>query len=83
MLDYLHLVKSKGPPSATFFKFIVYGLRYACKLRGLPYQQFSLPAIERNDKLPVVLNASEVKALLKACDLFKHRLLIALANGAG
>jgi len=83
VLDYLHLVKSNGSPSATFFKFTVYGMRYACKLRGLPYQQFSLPSIERNDKLPVVLNASEVKGLLKACDLLKHRLLIALCYGCG
>jgi integrase/recombinase XerD len=83
VLDYLHLVKSKGSPSATFFKFTVYGMRYACKLRGLPYHQFSLPAIDRNDKLPVVLNASEVQALLKVCDLLKHRLLIGLAYGCG
>jgi integrase/recombinase XerD len=83
VLDYLHLVKSKGSPSASFFKFTVYGMRYACKLRGLPYQQFSLPAIGRNDKLPVVLNASEVQALLKVCDLLKHRLLIGLAYGCG
>ena len=58
-------------------------MRYACKLRGLPYEQFSLPAIEHNDKLPVVLNASEVKALMKACDLLKHRLLIGLCYGCG
>jgi len=83
VLDYLHLVKSKGSPSATFFKFTVYGMRYACKLRRLPYQQFCLPAIERNDKLPVVLNASEVKALIKACNLLKHRLLISLCYGCG
>ena len=83
VLDYLHLVNSKGSPCATFFKFTVYGMRYACRLRGLPYQQFSLPSIERNDKLPVVLNASEVKALMKACDLLKHRLLIGLCYGCG
>ena len=58
VLDYLHLVKANGSPSATFFKFTVYGLRLACKLRGLPYQQFSLPSIERPNKLPSVLNAS-------------------------
>ncbi|MGI8581907.1 MAG: tyrosine-type recombinase/integrase [Chitinophagaceae bacterium] len=83
VLDYLHLVKANGSPSATFFKFTVYGMRYACRLRGLPYQQFSLPSIERNDKLPVVLNASEVRSLMKACDLLKHRLLIALCYGCG
>ena len=83
VMDYLHLVKSNGSPSATFFKFTVYGMRYACKLRGLPYQQFNLPSIERKDKLPVVLNASEVKSLLKICDLLKHRLLIGLCYGCG
>ena len=31
----------------------------------------------------MVLNASEVKALLKVCDLLKHRLLIGLAYGCG
>jgi len=83
VMDYLHLVKSKGSPSATFFKFTVYGMRYACKMRGLPYQQFSLPAIQREDKLPVVLNAVEVRALIKACDLLKHKLLISLCYGCG
>ena len=81
--DYLHLVKANRSPSATFFKFTVYGMRYACKLRGLPYQQFSLPSIDRKEKLPVVLNASEVQALLKVCDLLKHRLLIGLCYGCG
>ena len=83
VLDYLHLVKANRSASATFFKFTVYGLRYACKLRRLPYQQFSLPSIAHNDKLPVVLNASEVRALLKVCDLLKHRLLIGLCYGCG
>ncbi|MGI8584700.1 MAG: tyrosine-type recombinase/integrase [Chitinophagaceae bacterium] len=83
VLDYLHLIKANGSPSATFFKFTVYGMRYACKLRGLPYQQFSLPSIQHSNKLPVVLNATEVRALLKACNLLKHRLLIALCYGCG
>ena len=83
VLDYLHLVKANGSPSATFFKFTVYGMRYACKLRGLPYQQFSLPSIEHKEKLPVVLNASELKALIAACSLLKHRLLIGLCYGCG
>ena len=83
VLDYLHLAKSNGTPSASFFKFTVYGMRAACKLRGLPYQQFSLPSIERPDKLPSVLNASEVKALIKSCILLKHRLLLSLCYGCG
>lgn len=83
VMDYLHLVKSNGSPSATFFKFTVYGMRYACKLRGLPYQQFSLPAIKHDHKLPAVLNEAEVRALIKVCDLLKHKLLISLCYGCG
>ena len=33
------------------------------------YKQFCLPAIEKENKLPVVLNGQEVKALLKVCKL--------------
>lgn len=83
VLDYLHLVKSRGTVSATFFKFTVYGMRAACKMKGLPYQQFSLPAIERPNKFPSVLNETEVKALLKVCGLLKHRLLLGFAYGCG
>lgn len=83
VLDFLFLVKSNGTPSASFFKFTVYGLRYACRLRGLDYQQFSLPSLKRDKKLPTVLNGSEVKALLKSCKLLKHRLIIGLCYGCG
>jgi site-specific recombinase XerD len=83
VMDYLYLIKSRGTTSATFFKFTVYGMRYACKLRGLEYKQFSLPEIEKDTKLPVVLNGSEVKALLKVCKLLKHRLIIGMCYGCG
>lgn len=83
VMDYLHLIKSRGTTSATFFKFTVYGLRYACRLRGLEYKQFSLPEIDKDVKLPAVLNGPEVKALLSACKLLKHRLIIGLCYGCG
>ncbi|MBA3830269.1 MAG: tyrosine-type recombinase/integrase, partial [Taibaiella sp.] len=83
VMDYLHLVKSHGTTSATFFKFTVYGMRYACRLRGLQYKQFSLPGIDKDVKLPVVLNGAEIKALLKVCKLLKHRLIIGLCYGCG
>lgn len=41
VLDYLHLIKSTGTRSATFFKFTVYGMRYACKL-----ERAWLPAVQ-------------------------------------
>jgi site-specific recombinase XerD len=83
VMDYLHLIKSRGPVSSTFFKFTVYGLRYACRLRGLEYKQFSLPVIEKDSKLPAVLNGAEVKSLLATCKLLKHRLIIGLCYGCG
>lgn len=83
VLDYLHLVKSKGSPSATFFKFTVYGMRYACKVRGLEYQQFSLPKLDRAEKLPVVLNDQEMRSMLKVCTLLKHKILLATIYGCG
>lgn len=83
VMDYLHSVKQNGSPSATFFKFTVYGMRYACRLRGLPYEHFSLPAIKANNKLPTVLSAEEVRSLIGACDLLKHRLLLSLCYGCG
>jgi integrase/recombinase XerD len=83
VMDYLYLIKSRGTTSATFFKFTVYGLRYACRMRGLEYKQFSLPQIEKDVKLPAVLNGAEVKALLRACKLLKHRLIIGLCYGCG
>ncbi len=83
VMDYLHLVKSRGTVSATFFKFTVYGLRYACKLRGLTYEQFGLPGIDHDNKLPVVLNHEEMRRLIKSRDLLKHRLLLSLLYGCG
>ena len=51
-------LKQREHHPATFFKFTVYGMRYACKMRGLSYLQFSLPEIQRPEKLPVVLSQS-------------------------
>ena len=42
-----------------------------------------LPSIERPKKLPVVLSFREVKQLLKAPKLLKHRLVLALLYGCG
>jgi site-specific recombinase XerD len=83
VMDYLYLVKSRGTESASFFNFTVHGMRYACKMRGLEYSQFLLPGLKGPRKLPIVLNGSEVKALLRACNLLKHRLIIGLCYGCG
>lgn len=84
MLDYLHVVKSRGRiPSDSFFKHTVYGLRYAYRIFGMEQMRVMLPSIERPKKLPVVLSRSEVKQLLKSPALLKHRLVLAMLYGCG
>ena len=84
LLDYLHYLKSLDkPPSESFFKHTIYGLRYLYKVYGLAQHRAVLPSIERPKKLPVVLSRQEVKLLIKTPKLHKHRLMLALLYGCG
>lgn len=46
-------------------------------------KRIKLPTIRHNKKLPVVLSQEEVRRLLKAPKLLKHRVLIGLLYGYG
>jgi site-specific recombinase XerD len=82
--DYLHFLKRKhNTPSDSFFKHTVYGLRYLFRIFDRKESSVILPSIERPKKLPVVLSQQEVKELLKAPKLLKHRLILALLYGCG
>lgn len=82
--DYLHLMQQEHKtPSESYFKFTVYGLRYAFRISGLQEARVALPSIKREKKLPVVLSREEVKRLMKAPSLLKHRVLIGLLYGCG
>lgn len=82
--DYLLSIKNKHrTPSESFYKHTIYGLRYAFKLCNKKALHLKLPSIARPRTLPVVLNHSEVKQLLEAPALLKHRLVIALLYGCG
>ena len=83
VMDYLYELKSTASISDSFFDFTIHGMRYACKMRKLPYTQFALPGIRSPKQLPVVLNGLEVKAMLKVCELLKHRLIIAFCYDCG
>jgi site-specific recombinase XerD len=84
ILDYLHFLKRKHKtPSDSFFKHTVYGLRYLYRLFDKVESQIILPSIERQKRLPVVLSQEEVKQLLVAPKLLKHRVLIGLLYGSG
>ena len=82
--DYLYLMQQQHKtPSESCFKFTVYGLRYAFRLKGLKDKHIALPSIKGDKRLPIVLSREEMKSLLKAPKLLKHRVLIGLLYGCG
>ena len=81
--DYLHSLLRDSTPSESYFKHTVYGLRFLFRLEGLKDKRIALPSIRKEKKLPVVLSRQEVKAIIKAAVLLKHRLLVSLLYGCG
>lgn len=82
--DYLYLVQQQhNTPSDSYFKFTVYGLRFVYRMYGMKDKRIELPSIKREKKLPVVLSREEVKRLLKAPTLLKHRILLGMLYGCG
>ena len=82
--EYLLSVKKKNvTASESFFKHTVYGLRFLFRCEGLDDRAIQLPALKRDNKLPVVLGRTEMRALLKVPELLKHRVLIGLLYGCG
>lgn len=82
--DYLLKVKKENrTASESFFKHTVYGLRFLYRCEGLDDRAIRLPHLKRDKKLPVVLARDEMKALIKAPSLLKHRIIIALLYGSG
>jgi site-specific recombinase XerD len=82
--DYLYLVKQEhNTPSDSYFKFTVYGLRFAYRAEGMKDKRVELPEIKHEKKLPVIVSREEMKRLLKVPKLLKHKILIALLYGCG
>ena len=77
------LARQSKSPSLSDFKFAVYGLRYCYLLLGMNDKVVQLPKIKHDNKLPVVLNHGECKALFHAPELLKHRVLLSLIYSAG
>jgi site-specific recombinase XerD len=84
VLDYLQFLKTQSnTPSSSYFKHTVYGLRFAYRISRMPQKNVFLPKMKFPKKLPVILSKEEVKRLLKAPKLLRHRVLLALLYGCG
>jgi site-specific recombinase XerD len=70
-------------PSRSSFKHMVYGLRYYFRHIGENKRAIALPSLKNENKLPVILNRSELKELFKTPKLLKHRIILTLAYSAG
>lgn len=70
-------------PSRSSFKHMVYGLRYYFRHIGQNRRAIALPSLKNENKLPVILNRSELKELFNTPKLLKHRIVLALAYSAG
>lgn len=82
--DYLYLLQQQhNTPSESYFKHTVFGLRFLFRLEGCNDKRVALPTIKNAHKLPVVLSREEMKALLKAPALLKHRILLGLLYDCG
>jgi len=82
--DYLYLMQQRhDTPSDSYFKFTVYGLRFAYRMYGMKDKRIELPSIKKEKKLPVVLSREEVRRLLQTPSLLKHRVLLGLLYGCG
>jgi site-specific recombinase XerD len=82
--SYLYKIKIEHKtPSESFFKHTVYGLRYVYKILGMKDKHVSLPSLEFPKKLPVVMSKKQVKQMLIAPKLLKHRLILGILYGCG
>jgi integrase/recombinase XerD len=77
------LAQQSKTPSRSTFKFAVYSLRYCYRLIGMSEKNVFLPNLPKDNKLPVVLNQKECKALFIAPDQIKHKVLLSLIYSAG
>lgn len=82
--QYLYdIAKRHKTPSDSYFKFVVYSLRFLFKLDGLTDKYVALPVLRHDKKLPVVLSREEIKKMIEVTKLKKHRVLIMLLYGCG
>lgn len=82
--EYLyHLQQQYRSASDSYFKFTVFGLRFAYRMEGLKEKYIALPSIKKEKRLPVILSRAEVRRLIAQPKLLKHKVLLGLLYGCG
>ena len=81
--SFLFSVAKQKRASSTYFKHMVYGLRFFFRLYDREDRVIQLPPIKNDRKLPVVLSGEELKRLFSAPERLKQRVLFALIYSAG
>lgn len=77
------LARDPRSPGRSSFKHMVYGLRYYYRLLGMNKNAIALPSLRKEAKLPVILNAKELRELFAVPTLLKQRVVLALIYSAG
>ncbi|MFN7260073.1 MAG: tyrosine-type recombinase/integrase [Cyclobacteriaceae bacterium] len=80
--DYLFHLKKRGA-AESFFKLTVFGMRFLFRAEGLPERAIKLPKLIVKKILPTVLSQAEMRELLRAPILLKHRVMISVLYGCG
>jgi len=81
--EYLYSLHQNEPPSLSSFKHLVYGLRTMFSMFKNERLYLSLPAIAQSKALPAVFSQEEMRRILKAPKLLKHRVLFAVIYDCG
>ncbi len=81
--EYLFYVGRNEKPSMSSFKHLVYGLRTMFVMFKNQKLLLNLPSIPQSKALPAVLSQQEIKRIIKAPALLKHRVLFAIIYDCG
>lgn len=81
--EYLYYLRQNEPPSLSSFKHLVYGLRSLFEMFKKEELRLSLPSIPGSKALPVVFSQQEIKKILIAPRLLKHRILFGIIYDCG
>ncbi len=83
MEEFLYQLQQGEKPSMSSFKHLVYGLRTLFSMFKNEKLYLALPPVSASKALPVVFSKEEIRLVLKAPKLLKHKVLFAITYDCG